>query len=267
MTLSFTLAGAEQLFLWAPSSPSLYTANVTIQAGGYSDTLSVRFGVRSVSVSASTGLLLNGVPTKLYGGCVHHANGPLGARAIDRAEERRVELLKGIGYNAIRTSHNPVSAAFLDACDRLGVLVMEETFDCWSIAKHNQDYHLYVDCRRFRFRFRTRIATCSAHRRAERRPQFVPVLAHVCHHCRRRYFKQWWKRDTAAMVLRDRSRPSVIMWSIGNEIPDRWTDAVANDSVALRDYVHALDPGSGRAVTSAYVECRRFRTRIATCFP
>ena len=208
-TVSFGLVGAAQLFLWSPDSPTLYTAQITVTtAAGFTDSLSMTFGVRTVSFSATTGLLLNQVPLKLYGGCVHHANGPLGARAIDRAEERRVELLKGIGYNAIRTSHNPVSPAFLDACDRLGVLVMEETFDCWSIAKHNQDYHLY--------------------------------------------FKEWWQRDTAAMVLRDRSRPSIVMWSIGNEIPNRWTDAVANVAVALRDYVHALDPGSGRAVTSAY---------------
>ena len=253
ITVSFELAGANQLWLWSTDSPTLYLANITVTtAGGHTDSLSVAFGVRTVSVSAATGLLLNGVPIKLYGGCVHHANGPLGARAIDRAEERRVELLKAIGYNAIRTSHNPVSERFLDACDRLGVLVMEETFDCWSIAKHNQDYHLY--------------------------------------------FEEWWQRDTAAMVLRDRSRPSVIMWSIGNEvrpghlppaglhtrahrahrsppprrplrmprpdpclrsvsepqIPNRWTDSVAAVAVALRDYVHALDPGSGRAVTSAY---------------
>ena len=97
---------------------------------------------------------------------------------------------------------------FLDACDRLGVLVVEETFDCWNIAKHNQDYHLY--------------------------------------------FQDWWQRDSAAMVQRDRSRPSIIMWSIGNEIPDRWTDPVAAIAVTVRDFVHALDPGSGRAVTSAY---------------
>lgn len=209
VTVAFELAGADQLRLWSPDAPTLYVANITVTtADGHADSLSVTFGVRTVSVSAATGLLLNGVPIKLYGGCVHHANGPLGSRAIDRAEERRVELLKGIGYNAIRTSHNPVSEQFLDACDRLGVLVMEETFDCWSIAKHNEDYHLY--------------------------------------------FEEWWQRDTAAMVLRDRSRPSVIMWSIGNEIPNRWTDSVAAVAVSLRDYVHALDPGSGRAVTSAY---------------
>ena len=110
-----------------------------------------------------------------YGGCVHHDNGPLGAAAIDRAEERKVELLKAQGFNAIRTSHNPPSPAFLDACDRLGMLVMDEAFDSWPQGKHADDYH--------------------------------------------GYFNEWWRRDLAAMVLRDRNHPAVIMWSIGNEIP------------------------------------------------
>ena len=110
---------------------------------------------------------------------MHHDNGPLGAATIDRAEARRVELLKANGYNAIRTSHNPVSPAFLAACDRLGMLVMDEAFDCWSGGKNPQDYHLYFD--------------------------------------------EWWQRDMEAMVLRDRNHPSVIIWSIGNEIPVRET--------------------------------------------
>ena len=106
---------------------------------------------------------------------MHHDNGPLGAATIDRAETRRVELLKANGYNAIRTSHNPVSPAFLAACDRLGMLVMDEAFDCWSRGKNSDDYHLDFD--------------------------------------------SWWRRDLAAMVLRDRNHPSVIMWSIGPPRP------------------------------------------------
>ena len=77
--------------------------------------------------------------TELRGGCVHHANGPLGAAAVPRADERRVALLKSQGYNAIRTSHNPVSPAFLDACDREGIMVMDEAFDCWSRGKNDDD--------------------------------------------------------------------------------------------------------------------------------
>jgi len=99
----------------------------------------------------------------------------LGSRTIDRAEERRVEILKANGYNAIRTSHNPVSPAFLDACDRLGVMVMDEAFDCWEWGKNPDDYHVVFD--------------------------------------------DWWQRDMEAMVLRDKNHPSIIMWSIGNEIP------------------------------------------------
>ena len=98
------------------------------------------FGIRSLSWSAEKGLLLNGKPVKLTGGSVHHDNGPLGAAAFDRAEERRVELLKAAGYNAVRTAHNPPSPAFLDACDRLGLLVLDEPFDTWKANKVKFDY-------------------------------------------------------------------------------------------------------------------------------
>ena len=129
---------------------------------------------------------------------MHHDNGPLGAATIDRAETRRVELLKANGYNAIRTSHNPVSPAFLAACDRLGMLVMDEAFDCWSRGKNSDDYHLDFDA--------------------------------------------WWRRDLAAMVLRDRNHPSVIMWSIGNEIPIRASPLGYNLSAQLSAFVRARDP-------------------------
>ena len=109
------------------------------------DTFTQRFGIRDLDFSAERGFRLNGVETLLYGGCLHHANGPLGSRAYDRAEERRVEILRKNGYNAIRTSHNPVSPAFLDACDRLGMLVMDEAFDCWEQGKNTDDYHVYFD--------------------------------------------------------------------------------------------------------------------------
>jgi beta-galactosidase len=91
------------------------------------------------------GFRLNGKALKLKGGCVHHDNGPLGSRAYDRAEERRVELLKASGFNAIRCSHNPPSPAFLDACDRLGMMVMDEAFDMWNEQKNPYDYHLFFD--------------------------------------------------------------------------------------------------------------------------
>jgi beta-galactosidase len=119
--------------LWTPDTPALRVASVVVSTGGghnaaapASDANDVSFGVRQLQFDAARGFRLNGLETKLYGGCVHHDNGPLGSAAIDRAEERRVELLKRQGYNAVRTSHNPVSPAFLDACDRLGVMVMSE---------------------------------------------------------------------------------------------------------------------------------------------
>ncbi len=130
--------------LWSPASPHLYRARVEVsEAGTPMDEVEIPFGVREVRFSAERGLSVNGEPVQLRGGCVHHDNGPLGSAAIARAEERRVELLKANGFNAIRTSHNPPSTAFLDACDRLGMLVIDEAFDCWEQGKNPQDYHLF----------------------------------------------------------------------------------------------------------------------------
>lgn len=192
--------------LWSPESPRLYTAEVELLTGSkVRDRVSTKFGIRKVEVDAVNGLRLNGEPIKLLGGCMHHDNGPLGAAAIDRAEERRVELLKANGFNAVRTAHNPPSAAFLDACDRLGILVMDEAFDCWNVGKNPQDYHLY--------------------------------------------FKEWALRDIASMVRRDRNHPSVIMWSIGNEIPEQFQPEGAATAKMLRDAVFSHDPT--RPVTQA----------------
>jgi beta-galactosidase len=182
--------------LWSPSAPNLYRSEVELLvASKVVDSLSQNFGIRKIEVDAEHGFRLNGESIKLKGGCLHHDNGPLGAAAIDRAEERRVELVKAAGFNAIRTSHNPPSPAFLDACDRLGILVLDEAFDCWVRGKNPDDYH--------------------------------------------RFFEDWSDRDIAAMVQRDRNHPSVVMWSIGNEIPDRFDrpdiakrlreDVLAND--------------------------------------
>ena len=104
------------------------------------DEVETTFGMRSLAWSVEKGLLLNGTSIKLAGGSVHHDNGPLGAAAFDRAEVRRVELLKAAGFNAVRTAHNPPSPAFLDACDRLGLLVLDEPFDVWTKSKVKYDY-------------------------------------------------------------------------------------------------------------------------------
>ncbi len=151
------------------------------------------------------GFLLNGRPLELKGGCVHHDNGPLGAKAFDRAEERRVELLKASGFNAIRCAHNPPSPAFLDACDRLGMLVIDEAFDMWETGKNPFDYHLW--------------------------------------------FTNWWQKDVESMVLRDRNHPCVILWSTGNEIPERGNARGAELSAMIGGFIRKLDPT--RPVTSA----------------
>jgi beta-galactosidase len=195
--------------LWSPAQPKLYRARVEIQAGNrLLDRTETTFGIREIRLSAERGLTLNGEPLKLRGGCMHHDNGPLGAAAIDRAEERRVELMKANGFNAIRTSHNPPSAAFLDACDRLGMLVLDEAFDCWAKGKNSDDYH--------------------------------------------RFFIEWWQRDLDSMVLRDRDHPSVIFWSIGNEIPERADPDGIALAQRLRDEVNRLDPT--RPITEAICE-------------
>src|SRR5512143_351098 len=190
---------------WSPDTPALYRADVDLLAREeLADRESVTFGVRALAWNAGQGLLLDGEPVELKGGCVHHDHGPLGSASYPAAEERRVAKLKAAGYNAIRSSHNPPSTAFLDACDRLGMLVLEEAFDVWAEAKTQSDYH--------------------------------------------RFFKQWWARDVDAMLRRDRNHPSVILWSIGNEI-DTSEPAGTDIARALAERVRALDPT--RPVTAA----------------
>jgi len=190
--------------LWSLESPELYSAEIEIAVAGETlDKASTHFGIRKIEVDAENGFRLNGQTLKLKGGCMHHDNGPLGTAAIDRAEERRVELMKANGFNAIRTSHNPPSPAFLDACDRLGILVIDEAFDCWNEGKNGKDYHLN--------------------------------------------FNSWAERDIASMVRRDRNHPSVVIWSIGNEIPEQFrADSTAK---MLREAVLTHD--TTRPITQA----------------
>jgi beta-galactosidase len=133
-------------FLWSPETPDLYQAQVQIQKDNQvvDDTKTV-FGIRSIQFTSENGFQLNGKTVKINGGCAHHDNGCLGAAAFDRAEERRIELLKAAGFNAVRTSHNPPSEAFLNACDKLGLLVIDEAFDGWKEAKNKYDYAMYFD--------------------------------------------------------------------------------------------------------------------------
>ena len=130
--------------LWSPESPTLYTIEVNVLANGKTvDTYSLETGIRSIRYDTQKGFQINDKPIKIKGGCVHHDNGILGAAAFRRAEERKIEILKANRFNAIRTSHNPVSTEFLEICDRLGMLVLEEAFDVWTESKRQDDYHLY----------------------------------------------------------------------------------------------------------------------------
>ncbi|HLA58034.1 MAG TPA: glycoside hydrolase family 2 TIM barrel-domain containing protein, partial [Puia sp.] len=184
--------------LWSCESPALYEEITEVyQNEQLIYTERNHFGIRKISFDAENGFLLNGKSVKLKGGCFHIDNGPLGSVAYDRAEERKVELLKAAGFNAIRCSHNPPSPAFLDACDRLGMLVIDEAFDMWNQGKTPYDYHIY--------------------------------------------FRDWWKRDIQNMVMRDRNHPSIVMWSIGNEISEQGSAEGTETSRMLSDYIRVLD--------------------------
>ena len=205
--LTQTLSAASPK-LWSLTNPALYKARITLIAVNKSiDQTVTPFGIRSLKFDGQKGLLLNGETVKLKGGCVHNDLGPLGSASIDRAEDRKVELLKQAGYNAIRLSHNPPSPEFLNACDRLGMLVLDEAFDMWEKAKNPEDYHLY--------------------------------------------FKDWSQRDLESIIVRDRNHPSVMMWSIGNEIYEAPDSSGYRNAKRLADEVHRLDPT--RPVTDAIV--------------
>lgn len=155
VTLSVQLEAGENSFsakavlhdakLWSPDSPVIYTCKAKLKTDVCEDSETVNFGVRTVSCDAERGFLLNGEPIKLYGTCDHHDNGIVGAASFRSAEERRVRILKENGFNAIRTSHNPPSSVLLDVCDRMGMLVIDEIFDCWTNGKKAYDYHLWFD--------------------------------------------------------------------------------------------------------------------------
>ena len=196
----------ENPVMWSTDNPVLYTAvNEIYTEGRIADKAETKFGIRTIRLDPVNGFQLNGKPMKLKGGCFHHDNGPLGAKSYDRAEERRVELLKSSGFNTIRCSHNPPSPAFLDACDRLGLLVIDEAFDMWQYPKNPADYNLY--------------------------------------------FGNWWKKDIESMISRDRNHPSVILWSIGNEIPGMDSQEVVETASMLAEFVRKTDPT--RLVTAA----------------
>ena len=184
--MAFTVSNP---MLWDVEHPNLYQVKVLAKnLGAYRthllkeehpsvDEAKNLFGIRTITADAIRGLRLNGKSVKLKGGCLHHDNGLLGAVSLYEAEARKVRKLKEVGFNAIRTTHNPPSAALMEACDRLGMYVFDEAFDAWGIAKRAGDYN--------------------------------------------QHFATDWEKDLTAFVKRDRNHPAVIIWSIGNEIPER----------------------------------------------
>ena len=190
--------------LWDLNAPNLYDAHVSIQDHGkIIDTYTQSFGIRTINYSVN-GFFLNGKKIELNGGCVHHDNGILGSAAFDRAEIRKVQMMKNAGFNAVRTSHNLPSEAFLEACDRLGMLVIDEAFDGWREAKTSHDYASLFD--------------------------------------------QYWEQDIEGMVLRDLNHPSIIAWSIGNEVIERKKIEVVTTAHKLASKIREYD---NRPVTSA----------------
>jgi beta-galactosidase len=132
--------------LWSPEEPALYDTEIALLDNGREEDLErLWYGLRTVAWNAAEGFLLNGRPIKLKGGCVHHDNGLLGAASYARAEERKIAALKASGFNAIRSTHNPASDALLRACDKIGMLVMDEAFDMWREPKMPYDNSLYFE--------------------------------------------------------------------------------------------------------------------------
>ncbi len=188
----------ENMKRWDTETPYLYQCRVRLEKKGeILDDSAVSFGVRTISWGKK-GCRINGKNVLLRGACIHHDNGVLGACGFADAEQRRIRILKKAGFNAIRSSHNPVSKAMLEACDKLGMYVIDESFDMWMIQKNPFDYG-------------------------------------------GKTFQEWWKKDTEAMVSKDFNHPSVIMYSIGNEISDLGAAEGRKLCREMADFVRSRD--------------------------
>ena len=195
--------------LWSVESPVLYTAESKLYAGDtLKDEYTTRFGIRTIEIKPDEGMFLNGVMTKFKGVCNHHDLGPLGAAVNDAAIRRQIRILKDMGCNAIRTSHNMPAPELVEACDEMGMLLMLETFDEWQTAKVKNGYH--------------------------------------------KYFNDWAERDLVNLVHHFRNNPSVVMWCIGNEVPDqgdklygpklsRWLQDICHREDATRPVTQGMD--------------------------
>lgn len=192
--------------LWSTEHPTLNNLSVQLkEKGKILDTQTVKYGIRTFSFDAEKGFILNGKKVLINGACVHHDDGVLGASAFDDAEIRKVRQMKNAGFNLIRTSHNPTTRAFLDACDSIGMLVIDEAFDGWRTQKNPYDYSTVID-------------SC-------------------------------FRSDIQSMVLRDRNHPSIISWSIGNEVIERKDIRVVYTARQMKAAIHEKD--TTRPVTEA----------------
>jgi beta-galactosidase len=188
--------------LWSVDAPNLYRVVTELSDGKkLIDSYETTIGVRYYNFDPATGFSLNGKPMKINGVCLHHDLGALGAVVNVRGIQRQLEIMKEMGANAIRTSHNPPAPELLDLCDRMGLIVMDEAFDMWRKRKTTYDYS--------------------------------------------QYFGQWHERDLDDMLRRDRNHPSILMWSIGNEVLEQWTDASA-DTLSLEEANMILNFGHGK---------------------
>ncbi len=186
---------------WSPESPALYRLTTTLRPGSYDtplDEQSTQFGIRTVKVSKEGGFQLNGQSRKFKGVCLHHDLGPLGAALNKAALIRQIRLLKEMGADAIRTSHNMPSTWQMEVCDSMGMMVMAESFDAWSDAKVKNGYN--------------------------------------------RLWNEWWQRDITNLIENHRNHPSIVMWSVGNEIPEQWKPEGAERYKKLIALCHELDP-------------------------
>ena len=191
---------------WSPENPRLYTLVTEVYAKDrtLADRKEERFGVRTLRYGDGK-FLLNGTARKFKGVCLHHDLGPLGAAFDKDAFRRQMTLLKEMGCDSLRTSHNMPGEEQLEVCDELGIMVMAESFDSWQLAKVKNGYNLFFD--------------------------------------------DWWKKDVRNLVEKCRNHPSVVMWSIGNEVYEQNTDAGAALSRALQEECHKYDPDPNRKVT------------------
>ncbi len=185
--------------LWSAEDPNLYSCRARLEENDkVIDSLDADFGIRTLKLDSRCGLRVNGNSVNLRGACIHHDNGLLGAVACDEAEMRKIRILKQAGFNAIRCAHNPASAPLLRACDKLGMYVMDESFDMWTRPKKDNDYALFID--------------------------------------------KWWHEDIEAMVKNDYNHPSVIFYSLGNEIPEVGTAQGSAFGREMVGYIKTLDP-------------------------